>query len=240
MWPWRRQEPDDEETPRCCPIRMSASGRCSRLTRAWQVAALVGWVFAVVPWIVIAHVATQSQIVPHIVEVDPQGHVLYRGPVGSYEIKDVWVDVQLREWIDWVRRRSDDAVLDRRDRERALNMTIGDAHKKLDDYLGRVVKVEQTDGVRNRLRVMVHIRSVVRQSAEHIRMTWQEEWTPLVGTQRTVITLDGTFLIEHRLKKPGLLGQFKIQAKDMERSPLGVFVKFFDWDEVSSTPMAAQ
>jgi type IV secretory pathway TrbF-like protein len=219
-------------------------GVLTRLIRAWQCGAVVGWVFAAAAGIGVLVVASQARDILHIVEVYPGAQVVYRGSAATTEIKDIWVETQIRQWIDWVRRRTDDPFNDKIMRQRALNMTTGEATKKLEEYYARVVGLEEGELKHNRMRVNVHVleddrpNSLTRDNPSQYRIRWQEEWTPTIGTQSHMIQLDGMFMVEHRLKTPNFLGQFTIQVKDMTASPLGVFIKYFDWDEAASPTVA--
>jgi type IV secretory pathway TrbF-like protein len=234
----KKKVSDNEET---IPEHFYADehvGAVERLNHVLTWVAIGGWCLAILPWFGILRVASQGIDRLHVVEVYPGHQVVYRGTVESTDIKDVWVETQLREWLYSIRRRSDDPVIDKEMRDRAQKMTTGDAAKDLKAYLEREKAADRADGPKQRQRVTLTLKSITPESPTQWRILWDEEWTPRVGRTRSNLSFDGTFVIEHRLKRPGLLGKLKIEAKDMAVSPLGVFVKSYRWNELAQTATA--
>ncbi len=230
---------DDEETFPDDFFADEHVGAVERLNRVLTWVAIGGWCLAILPWFGILRVASQGIDRLHIIEVYPGDQVVYRGTVESADIKDVWVETQIREWLYWVRRRSDDPVIDHELREKAKKMTTGDAAKDLEAYLEREKAADKADGPNQRQRVTLTLKAITPESPTQWRILWDEEWTPRVGRSKSHFSFDGTFVIEHRLKRQGLLGKLKIEAKDMAVSPLGVFVKSYRWSELAQTATAA-
>lgn len=210
----------------------------TRLAHAGLVLSVMAWLFAAVLLGVLLRVATQGRDVVHIVEVYPGDHVIYRGTAPTTEIKDVWVETQLREWLYAVRRRSDDPVLDAELRTKAQRMTTGEAFSAMQAYIAREQEADRKDGPSQRQRVTLSPTLVNQESPRQWRIVWTEEWIPRMGTAKTRLTFDGLFVVEQRLSKPGLLGKLTIDAKDMAVSPLGVFVKSYRWAQVTETQVA--
>ena len=175
----------------------------------------------------------------YLVVADAGGKILYEGIPGDYSVPDLFIENRLKEWIDVVRRRSDDPVVNTLGRDKALAMTTGEATGLLNAYIEKVMAVEaQNPG--NRWRVITSFSgasvklsgTVQKLSRTEYRIIWTEEWIPQIGVGKKVVVMDGTFKVK-LLEKMGPLGKFQVTVAQHQKAPLGVFLEWFTWNAMS-------
>lgn len=174
-----------------------------------------------------------------LVVADATGKILYEGKPGSFDVSDLFIETRLRQWIDLVRRRSDDPKVNALWREEALRMTTGEATGLLTAYFDKVAEVErQNHG--NRWRVTTSFSgealklkgTITKVSRTEYRIIWTEDWTPQFGVGKKLIVMDGTFKVK-LAEKAGPLGAFQLTVAQHQQAPFGVYLDWFTWNAMS-------
>jgi type IV secretory pathway TrbF-like protein len=160
----------------------------------------------------------------HIVEVNPEGRVLWVGKPGSKELKDVWIAHQLLEtWIFNSRRRGDDPTLMGEMRKKAELMTTGEALRQLKLYHDGTNPLKVPELKQNPMRTELHDFEVDQLTPTEWEIRWREKWTPTVGRQARWKRVRGRFTVAQMLQ-PSPFGMVQLKGYDANRSPLGVYV----------------
>jgi type IV secretory pathway TrbF-like protein len=175
----------------------------------------------------------------YLVVADAGGKILYEGKPNDFSIPDLFIETQLKAWINLVRSRSDDPVVNTLGRDKALGMTTGEASLLLEAYLGKVKEVE-TQNPGHRWRVITSFSSpsvklsgtITKLSRTEYRMIWTEDWTPTIGVGKKVIVMEGTFRVTLR-EKTGPLGTFQITVAQHQQAPFGVYIEWFTWNAMT-------
>ena len=170
--------------------------------------------------------ATQSRIVPYVVEVDRLGEARAVNAVAAdYRPTDPQVAWHLGRFVRNVRSVSTDPVLVREQWLQAYDFATGRAA----DFLGEYARAADPFARIGEHSVSVQVTSVVRASPTSFQVKWIEqtyERGSLASTQRWTALLT---VVERRPR----------DAEILRRNPLGLYIDAIDWSrELEPTPAA--
>jgi type IV secretory pathway TrbF-like protein len=158
---------------------------------------------------------------------DESGRVVWRGAAGPYELKDVWVAAELKQWIMDCRWRPDDLVVLKAWRERCLKMTDKRAFTEMESFF------KQTDPTNPKLagnppRVKPEAFRWVKEGPSMYKFLWTETVTPKYGDATKVLHMTAMITVELRTSQ-GMLGPL-LKTGDLDKSDLAIFVIDFLWN----------
>lgn len=156
----------------------------------------------------------------HVTAVDPDGRILWTKEAGDYRVEEIWIENTIQRWIEWVRWRGDDTVIDSRDRNRAEAMTDRQCAKDVKQYF--TSRTTQGSQAGNRMRVELTDFVREKQGPRVYKFWWTERWRPTYGQPLPDMKMSGTFTVEVRTSK-GVLGPV-LKTGDIQRSGLGIFL----------------
>jgi type IV secretory pathway TrbF-like protein len=102
---------------------------------SWRRIAFLLIPLALLGWILFAHKSSQASVVPVIVTVDLDGHVIWSGPPDTWTVNDRQVMGVLDLWMRRVRSRGTDITTTFREWKLAATMATGPVTKMLSDYM---------------------------------------------------------------------------------------------------------
>jgi type IV secretory pathway TrbF-like protein len=180
---------------------------------------------------VIIYLASLPRLIPHVVEISPEGSTLYVGPPKAVTLTDLQIATQLWEgWIWQSRRRGDDATLMGEMRSKAELMTVGEALRQLQTYHADTNPLLHPELQQNPIRTQLSDFGAFKRGATEWDVEWREVCTPKYGTAKKAMRVSGRFTLERRLR-PGPFGLMQMNTWDVQRSPLGLYVVAYSVDE---------
>jgi type IV secretory pathway TrbF-like protein len=191
-------------------------GSAKAQVKSWRLAAILSIVFALV--VISAYIYQRSvpQVIPYIVEIDPNAKVLrYRDVPTKYTPTQDQVQHFLVQWLDKVRSKSIDPVIINRNWRNAYKFVIGDARNQLSEYAR--ANPPFTDA--GKVTASIDVISVLKRSKKTYQITWIEE------RFRQGVVID----------KSRYVGQFTLKLLQPEEevdwrvNPLGLFITSYNW-----------
>ena len=171
----------------------------------------------------VVHLAQQSSVVPYIVEIDPQGHVLnVQQSTAATTVSSVVSRAAVARFIEDARRVTADPFAVEADINRVYGMATGNAASFLNEHYRSSNPLARGRDER----VIPAIRTIVKTGEKTYRVEWDEHITRTSGsggkrTERWVAVLEA----EVRLPATD---------RDVFSNPLGVYVTQLDWFPESS------
>ena len=186
-------------------------------------------------YVLIAQYRATPPPMPDVWVIDPQSTVLWHGPPGSYQIKDLWVAKRVKEFLNWTRSRPDDLVVMGDQWQAARDMVAGEAVGQLERYFAER-DPKHPRFVHNPVRVRLPTKGpgslqLKRRSAKLYDGEWSEAWVPVQGIKSTRMSVTTSLTVDW-LPEPPTNGVLVVRSKDMEKSELSVYVTSFSFDEV--------
>jgi len=168
----------------------------------------------------------QPKAIPHVIEVDHLGAVVYRGPVtdrsSEYAPPDSVIKYELRRFLEDTRTISSDLLVLKRNWLDAYTLVTAHAGRTLSAY----VEAPENDPAKRaqQERVAIEILSAVRVSGESWQVDWRETNFDRGGQpEASPVVWRAMFrLVTHKPKTP----------EDMAKNPLGLFIDEFHWDRM--------
>ncbi|MBN2907885.1 MAG: hypothetical protein JXJ18_14335 [Rhodobacteraceae bacterium] len=195
--------------------------------RTWQLAAFGCLLVTFLAVGGLAYVATRSQFVPYVIEVDRLGRPAAAGPITKAPPGDprVMAGLIARFIEDWRAVTSDGALLKHRLTEAFAFISRSDpAHATLIEYATKANNPFERAKTET---VSVQMEAIFPISDK----TWQAEWVETVRDRRGQLKdrrhYKGAFIVEVAPKQ---------QRPEKERlvNPIGLFILEFDWSEVEA------
>ncbi|SPD72438.1 Conjugal transfer protein [uncultured Desulfobacterium sp.] len=191
----------------------------------WRLAFFSLLVFIVFPLIFGSmYLGAQPKAVPYVVDVEPDGSAIYRGPVAklweNYRPEKTAIVYQLHRFLEDTRNVSSDMAVVKKNWFDAYKLVTPKSSSTLSAY------ANQNDPFARSLvqRVSIEITATVPLSAD----SWQVDWKETIwGPKGNVITTEywrSNFKV--CLVKP--------QSEDqLKKNPLGIYIDEFNWAKIS-------
>jgi len=174
----------------------------------------------------LAWTATQSKVVPYVVEVDQLGQPRALAPVDAeYRPSDAQIAWHLARFVVAVRSVSLDPVLMRRAWLEAYDFTTRRGARFLSDY----ARAADPFGRSDERTVSVQVTSVVRSSDR----SFQVEWTETAYSRGSETGQSHWTAILTVVERPPR------DADALRRNPLGLYIDAIDWSRKIEPPIAA-
>lgn len=226
--PLQTGNPSQSENPYLA-ARRSWNDHVARLVAArtmWQAVGLLSLMIAVAAVGGVIHLASQSQLVPYVVEVDTAGNVrAVQRAVEMAPATQPVIEAQLEKFVTLSRRVTTDIGLQRSAIFGVYAMLTPDdpATGKMTEFLSG--HEERTPFARaQRETVNTEVTSILRQTEE----TWQVDWVETVYER-------GSGKRKERFSMRALVQVFTISPRHMteealRNNPLGIYVRDFSWN----------
>lgn len=194
--------------------------------QTWQVIALLSFFFSLVALAGIIYISDQSKIVPYVVEVNKLGEPLAVSAVDKAAPVDPRViRAAVASFITDARMVTADVALERAAVLRVYSMLSADdpATEKMNEWLNGSAKSNPFVRAQNEM-VNTDILSVIPQTGS----TWQVDWMETVRDRSGALTKDPFHM-------RALVTVYVVPpttASQMQRNPMGIFVRNFSWSKL--------
>ena len=220
---WKRSQAAYGRTPEpATPYQKAAQVWDERIGSArvqaknWRLASLVSLGLAFSLTGIIGWQATQSRIVPYVVEVDSSGAVKNVSPtIDNYVPSDAQISFQLANFIRKVRGVSTDPIIVRQNWLEAYDFTTSQAAGTLSAYATSNDPFAEV-GLRS---VSVDIESVVRSSDSSFEIRWKE--TEFRSGVKQAVSAHTAML--------NVITEPPSDEAALQRNPLGLYVHAINW-----------
>ena len=220
---WKRPQAAYGRTPEpVTPYQKAAQVWDERIGSArvqaknWRLASLVSLGLALSLTGIIGWQATQSRIVPYVVEVDSSGAVKGVSPtIDNYVPSDAQIAFQLANFIRKVRGVSTDPIIVRQNWLEAYDFTTSQAAGTLSAYATSNDPFAEV-GLRS---VSVDIESVVRSSDSSFEIRWKE--TEFRSGVKQAVSAHTAML--------SVITEPPSDEAALQRNPLGLYVHAINW-----------
>jgi type IV secretion system protein VirB5 len=171
----------------------------------------------------VVSLAQQSSVVPYIVEIDPNGHVLNVAPsTAAQSVSSVVSRAAVARFIEDARRVTSDPFAVEADIKRVYGMAAGEVNGFLNAYYADTQPLSRGQEER----VIPVVRNVIKTGGNTYRIEWDERIT---GTSKSSATRveRWTAVLQAEVKLPNT-------DRDVFNNPLGVYITQLDWYPESS------
>ena len=194
--------------------------------QTWQVVGILSLLIAMVSVGGLIHIASQSQFIPYVIEVDRHGQAIAAGPVSATTRVDPRViHATVAEFISDARLVTPDVSLQRKAvfRTYAKLLPQDPATAKMNEWLNGVA--ENSPFARAETEVVsIEIKSVIPQSPD----SWQVDWQETTRDRQGVIKAAPTTM--RALVTVYVAEASKNQTEQQIRNnPLSIYVRDFSW-----------